>query len=103
MNAAIKPRAIHLHIDSLSLRGFDHLDPAALTAALHEALQRELLVMPVPGGDVQPRLHTALTLPAPCSAEQLGSGLARSLAAIVGGHHAPTPRHADAAHGERHG
>src|SRR3990172_5369558 len=103
MNTAIKPRAIHLHIDNLVLHGFARIDETALTAALHEALSRELRAAPALRDADLPRIRAAVTLPARYGAEQLGGALAQTLAGIAGAGEAPIPARQDIAHGERHG
>lgn len=80
---SVKAAAIHLHIESLVVRGFAHIDEFGLSAALHEALQRELHAAPSLHDTVLPRAHAAITLPARCGAEQLGGALAHALAGVV--------------------
>ncbi|WP_018078751.1 hypothetical protein [Thiobacillus denitrificans] len=96
MNTMPKPGAIHLHIDNLVLRGFTQVNEAALSAALHEALSRELCAAPALR---DASLHTArasITLPAHYNAHTLGSALAQSLSGIACSGTAET-------HGPRHG
>lgn len=103
MNTTAKPHAIHLHIDSVVLRGFGHLDVAALTAALHEALSRELRSTPALRDTAAPHVRAAVALPTHCDAAQLGGVLARTLAAIAGAEAEPRPTRKGVSHGERHG
>lgn len=80
MNTAPKPAAINLHIDKLVLHGFDRINEAALTTALHEALSRELLAAPALHDTTVHRAQTTITLPARHDAHSLGNSLAQSLA-----------------------
>ena len=83
MNTPPKPGAIHLHIDKLVLSGFSHINEAALTAALHETLVRELLSAQSLYDTNLSNIRTNVSLPAHYSASTLGSTLARSLADIA--------------------
>lgn len=78
-----KPGAIHLHIDNLVLRGFTHVDEAALTSALQEALSHELSSAPALHDGNLSSVRTSVTLPAHYNAHTLGSVLAQSLAGIA--------------------
>jgi hypothetical protein len=79
------PLDIHLRIDTLALHGFARVDPAALTAALHEKLSRELLAMAAPSDGARACVHDAIDLPARYGTAELASGLAQSLARAVKG------------------
>ena len=74
-----KPGAIHLHIDHLVLSGFTQINEAALTAALHETLSRELLSVQALGDASLSNIRTSVSLPAHYSASTLGSALANSI------------------------
>lgn len=106
MSTTPKPRAIHMHIDELVLRGFNHIDAAALSAALEEALSRELRSAPALRDADLPRIRAAITLPAHYGAAQLGGVLAQTLAGIAGAGVAPaTAKQArqDTPYGNHHG
>lgn len=85
MNTRAPRPEIHLRIDSLALHGFARVDPAALTAALHEQLSRELLAMPAPAADARSCVRDAIDLPLHYGTRELASGLAQSLARAVKG------------------
>jgi hypothetical protein len=90
---SVNSAAIHVHIESLVVRGLGRISESALSAALHQALRRELRSMPALSHAVLPRADTAVTLAAGCSAEQLGGALARALGGIIrgGGTAGPAP------------
>lgn len=96
MSTTPKPRAIHLHIDNLVLRGFTQINEAALTAALQEALSHELRSAPALRDASLPSIRASITLPAHYNAHTLGSALAQSLTGIACSGIAAT-------HGSRHG
>lgn len=83
MNTMPKPGAIHLHIDNLVLHGFTHLNEAALTAALHEALSHELCSAPALRVASLPTVRASISLPAQYNAHTLGNALAQSLTGIA--------------------
>jgi len=77
------PAAIHLHIDTLMLRGFERIDAAAVSAALHDALQRELSSLVTARGAAHARMHANIHLPAGFDASGLGRALAHTLATMT--------------------
>ena len=83
MNTRPKPRAIHLHIDKLVLRGFTPINEAALTAALQEALSHELRSAPALHDASLSTIRASVTLPAHYNAHTLGRVLAQSLTGIA--------------------
>ena len=96
MNTTPKPRAIHLHIDELMLRGFTQINEAALTSALQEALSHELRSAPDLRDASLSSIRASVTLPSNYNAHTLGSALAQSLTGIACSGTAET-------HGPRHG
>jgi hypothetical protein len=102
MSMAPRPRAIHVHIESLVLRGFTHIDQAAMTTALQNALTHELNSTGTFGSSDLQRVHTAVTLPARCGMEHLGGALGQTLAAVIGEAGAPEVRRESSA-GDAHG
>jgi len=95
MKTTPKPRAIHLHIDELVLRGFTQINEAALTAALQQALSHELRAVPALCDASLPSIRASISLPAQYNAHTLGSALAQSLTGIACSGTAEThgPRH----------
>ncbi len=96
MNTAANPGAIHLHIDSLVLRGFAHINEAALSTALQQALSRELCsVSGLQDVDLR-HVRTSVTLPERYNATTVGGVLAKSLSGIASSGMTETPesRHA---------
>lgn len=94
--------AIHLHIDRLVVRGLPDINAAALSAALTEALRRELSSTQSLHSLALPFAHTTVTLPARCNGEQLGGALAQTLAAVVGAHKPTDSARHDTPRGGRH-
>lgn len=102
MSMAPKPRAIHMHIESLVLRGFTHIDQAAMTTALHDALTYELNATQTFGSCDLQRVQTVVSLPERCGMEHLGGALGQTLAAVIGEAGAPEVRR-DSSAGDAHG
>lgn len=103
MSIEPKARAMHMHIDRLVLHGFTQIDAAALTAALQDALTRELNPAPKLNNAALPRVQTTVTLSAPCGMEQLGGALAQAIAGIVGVHQPAASPRRDTPQGGHHG
>ncbi len=84
MNTAAKPGDIHLHIDTLVLRGFDGINKDALMAALHAALRTELSTLAAlpRNGDIS-RAHTTVNLADGAGNAQLSAALAQTLSGMV--------------------
>ncbi len=95
MSTMPKPGAIHLHIDRLVLHGFTQINEAALSAALHEALSRELHAVPTLRDANLSNARASISLPAQYNAHTLGNALAQSLSGIACSGRAETqgPRH----------
>ena len=74
---------IFLNIDTIVLRGMDHVDRHALTEALQQALVEQLSSNPtLTTGDLT-RVRTNIILPTVFGAEQLGQSLGQSLSGII--------------------
>lgn len=98
-----KAPVIQLHIEKLVLRGFDHINEAALGAALQDALARELSSAPILRDADLFRASAAVTLPAGYASEQLGGALAQAIAGIVGARDTPAQPQHDRSRGDGHG
>jgi len=99
---APKP-AIYLHIERLVVRGLPDINAAVLSAALTEALRRELSSTQSLHSFALPLAHTTVTLPVRCDGEQLGGALAQTLAGVVGAHKPTDSTRRDTPQGGRHG
>ncbi len=95
--------AIYLRIERLVVHGLPDINAAALSAALKEALRRELSSTQSPHSLALPLARTTVTLPARCDAEQLGGALAQTLAGVVGAHKPTDSARRDTPQGGRHG
>ena len=69
MNGKTPSQTIHLHIEHLVLDGMAHIDPATLTAALQEALSRELSTTQLLRAAALPVARATVTLPAACGTQ----------------------------------
>lgn len=86
MNTQTKAGDIHLHIDTLVLRGFTGLDTEALTAALHDALSAELRTLAAVPRDIDlSRAQASVDLPQGAGGAHLSGALAQALSGIVQG------------------
>jgi hypothetical protein len=103
MNSKSLGPVIHLHIESLVVRGLAPMDESALSAALQEALRCELRSIPSLHNAALPRAQAALTLPVRCGAQQLGGVLAQALAGVIGSGETASPAPDDISQGDRHG
>jgi hypothetical protein len=79
---------IEIHIDKITLEGFDPADPRAIQRILREHLADILAREGLPlhtGGDVYvDRIRVAdLTLPSPAQASDIGKGIARVIAGEI--------------------
>ncbi len=74
---------IFLNIDTIVLRGLNHVDRQALTEALQQALIEQLSSNPTLTDTNLSRVRTNITLPTAFGAEQLGQMLGQSLSGIV--------------------
>ncbi len=83
MNGKTPSPAIHLHIEHLVLDGMAHIDPATLTAALQEALSRELSTTQLLRTAVLPVARATVTLPAACGTPHLAGTVAQAIAGVV--------------------
>jgi hypothetical protein len=94
MSGDTRTPTINLHIESLVLRGFDRLDPAALSTALQEALTRELGSVTTLRDLELPQVRATVNLPERFGVEHLGGALAETLSGIAGSSDATNePRH----------
>ena len=76
-------RNIFLNIDTIVLRGFNHVDRHALAEALQQALVEQLSSNQELSATDLKRVRTNITLPTSFGAEQLGQTLGKSLSGIV--------------------
>ena len=93
---------IFLNIDTIVLRGMDHVDRHALTEALQQALVEQLSSNPtLTTGDLT-RVRTNITLPPNFGAGQLGRSLGQSLSGIISNHEAKASSGQKTTPGGRH-
>ncbi len=74
---------IFLNIDTIVLRGLNHVDRHALTEALQQALIEQLSSNPTLTDTDISRVRTNITLPTAFGAEQLGRTLGQSLSDVI--------------------
>ena len=76
-------RDIFLNIDTIVLRGMDHVDRHELATALQQAMVEQLASNPqLIAADLE-RVKTHISLPGTFATEQLGQALAGSLSGII--------------------
>ncbi len=76
-------RDIFLNIDTIVLRGFNHVDRHALAEALQQALAEQLSSNHELSATDLTRVRTNITLPASFGTEQLGQTLGQGLSGII--------------------
>ncbi len=76
-------RNIYLNIDTIVLRGFNHVDRHALAEALQQALVEQLSLNQELSATDLTRVRTNITLPTSFGTKQLGQTLGKSLSGIV--------------------
>ena len=74
---------IFLNIDTIVLRGLNHIDRYALAEAVQQALLEQLSLHPTLTAADLSRVRTNITLPNNCGSEQLGMALGQSLSKVI--------------------
>ena len=74
---------IFLNIDTIVLRGLNHLDRQALVEALQQALLQQFETNPNLTTASLARVKTNISLPANFGTEQLGQALGQSLSTLI--------------------